>query len=327
MMRDPITRLFRRRRRRKSRKEAYTRSLMADTLDRTLFLQGQIAGRMVDQAKPLRDLSEAEFRVYSQWGEDGIIDWLVSHVAPIHDRFVEFGVETFKEANCRFLLRHRNWKGLVLDGSDDNMAALRDDPIYWMHDLTGRAAFVTAENIDELIVSSGFGGPLGVLSIDIDGNDYWVWRAIESVTPDIVVCEVNPIFGDSRAVTVPYDPGFRRFAAHSSGLYFGASIKALVHLGREKGFTFVGTNSMGINAFFVRDELAAPVLELLHDIKAFPPRHRDSRNEGGQLSFVGGTARFDLIRNMPVVDVLTGEQLFLRDLQQPYSEEWLKALS
>ena len=100
-------------------------------------------------------------------------------------------------------------------------------------------------------------GPLGILSIDIDGNDYWIWQAITSVQPAIVICEFNAVLGDMRPIVVPYDSAFQRLRAHFSGQYFGASIAALKSLARAKGYTFVGTNSNGVNAFFLKEELAA----------------------------------------------------------------------
>lgn len=296
----------------------------SDMMERSLLLQGRLASRGSERAQALRNLADAEFRVFSQWGEDGIIDWLVSRVEFPNHRFVEFGVENFTEANCRFLLQNRNWKGLVLDGNEDHMAGLRQERLYWMYDLTAKAAFVTAENINGLIAEAGFAGPLGLLSIDIDGNDYWVWDAIHVVDPAIVVCEYNPILGDTRAITVPYDPKFTRFAGHYCGLYFGASIAALKHLAERKGYAFVGTNSNGINAFFVKESLAAPVLEKLEEVRAFCSRHRDSRDENARLSFVGGRARFDLVRDCMVVDVTTGATLRLGDIDEPYSEEWMR---
>jgi hypothetical protein len=295
---------------------------MADMIERSLLLQGRLAARIMGDVVSPRNLADIEFRVSSQWGEDGIIDWLISHVEVPNHRFIEFGVDTFAEANCRFLLQNRNWKGLVLDGSADHMAALRREPLYWMYDLTAKAAFVTAENINGLISGAGFAGPVGLLSIDIDGNDYWVWNAIDVIDPAIVVCEYNPILGDMRAITVPYNPKFTRFAGHYSGLYFGASIAALKHLAARKGYAFVGTNSNGINAFFVKERLAAPVLEKLREVRAFCSRHRDSRDRSTELSFTGGRARLDLIRDCPVVDVTTGTMLRLGEIDEPYSVEW-----
>ncbi|AWK90192.1 hypothetical protein DEW08_29710 (plasmid) [Azospirillum thermophilum] len=298
-----------------------------DAMERSLLLSGRMASRSLPRFQRIRNLAEVEFKVFSQWGEDGIIDWLAAHVPVPNTRFVEFGVENFREANCRFLLMNRNWRGLVMDGSEDHMRALRSERLYWMHDLTAVPAFITAENINDLLDGNGFGGPLGILSVDIDGNDYWVWKAVTAVDPAIVICEYNPILGDTRPVVVPYDPSFTRFAAHHSGLYFGASIAALRHLAEQRGYEFLGTNSNGINAFFVRHDLAHSVLPYLEEIKAFPSRHRDSRDAEGCLSYTAGVDRFALIGDMPVVDVATGETLTLRKIGKPYSDAWLAEMT
>jgi len=312
-------------RRRKSR-NAFSPAL-AEQMERLLLLQGRIAARSFQAGRVIRDLSEVEFSVSSQWGEDGIVEWLVANVDVPNKRFVEFGAENFREANCRFLLKNRGWKGLVFDADERNIAAITSEPGYWRHDLTAKQAFVTVANIDALIREAGFGGPLGILSIDIDGNDYWIWEAITSVQPAIVICEFNAVLGDMRPIVVPYDSAFRRLRAHFSGQYFGASIAALKSLARAKGYTFVGTNSNGVNAFFLKEELAAPVLELLAETTAFPARHRDSRDESGKLTFVAGADRYDLIRELPVVDVATGQTLLLGDMERPYSQDWLNGMS
>jgi hypothetical protein len=298
--------------------------VLSDVMERSFLQQGRLAAHAIAKDRPLSSLADAEFRVFSQWGEDGIIEWLASHVSVPNHRFMEFGVENFTEANCRFLMQNRNWRGLIFDGNADYMAGLRADPMYWMYDLTAIAAFVTAENINEQIVEAGFEGPLGILSIDIDGNDYWVWKAINVVDPAIDICEYNPILGDQYPVTVPYDPQFHRFKGHHSGLYFGASIAALKHLAEQKGYTFVGTNSNGINAFFVRRDLAGPVLSQLQEVRAFCSRDRDSRDENGELSFAGGRARFDLIRSCPFVNVETGAMIPLGEMGEPYSAAWTR---
>tara|TARA_R110000868_G_scaffold128417_6_gene336524 strand:+ start:5086 stop:6066 length:981 start_codon:yes stop_codon:yes gene_type:complete len=325
MASNPISKWFERARQRRRRNTLAQRH-MTDLAERTLFLQGQTAAKSIDPDRRLQNLAEAEFRVYSQWGEDGIVEWLVRQTEIPATRFIEFGVETFKEANCRFLLQNRNWKGLVLDGSQTNMTAMRAETFYWKHDLTGLTAFVTAENINELIASAGFDAPLGILSVDIDGNDYWVWQAITCVNPAIVICEVNPVLGDLHPVTIPYDPAFWRFGKHESGVYFGASIAALCHLAEQKGYRFVGTSASGINAFFVRDDLAAPVLSKIENVVAHPPRHRDSRNASGRMTSVGGLARVDLIADLPVVNVVTQEQKKLGDFGTLYSSEWMEAI-
>jgi hypothetical protein len=297
---------------------------MADLTERSLLLEGRLAANLLPDK--IEDLSEAEFRVSSQWGEDGIIEWLLRHVVPPNNRFIEFGVENFREANCRFLLQHRNWRGLVLDSSEEHMSALRKESLFYRHDLAARTSFITRENINDLIVDEGFAGPLGILSIDLDGIDYWVWDNIECIQPAIVLCEYNPIMGDLLPISIPYDPAFRRFHVDCSGLYFGCSIAALRNLAERKGYAFVGTSSNGINAFFVRNELAESALCHIRRVKAFPSRHRDSRDRDGRFTFVRGRNRLRLIEEHPVVDVRTGERTLLRDIAEPYSDEWLAGM-
>lgn len=298
-----------------------------DFSERSLLLSGRMAARQLPRGGPVADLRDVEFRVFSQGGEDGVIEWLVAHLPLTSRRFIEFGVQDFREANCRFLLQNRGWKGLVFDSSPANILSLRSQQMFWMHDLTAAPAFVTAENINALVTATGFAGPAGVLSIDIDGNDYWVWQAIDCVDAAIVVCEFNAIFGDTRCLAVPYDPAFERHKGHFSGQYYGASIGAFKRLAAAKGYSFAGTGSNGVNAFFVRNDLADTVLSLIGKVRAFPSQHRDSRDAAGRLTFVGGAARFDLIGDMPVIDVETGQKLRLGDIATPYSDDWLAQMA
>lgn len=294
-----------------------------DRLDRSLLLQGRIACRQLCATPRINNLAEVEFRVCSQFGEDGIIEWLCQKIPGISRSFIEFGVESFAEANTRFLIENRGWRGLVMDGNDDYMRALRDQALYWRHDLTAIGAFITAENINSLIIEHGFAGELGILSVDIDGNDYWVLKSIDCVSPAVIICEINGVFGDLRAITIPYRPDFHRMEAHYSGQYFGCSVQAVRLLCEQRGYRFIGTNSNGINAFFVRNDLAEAVLDSVADIRAWPPRHRDSRNTGGNLDFVRGLARRDLLADMPVVDLASGRLVPLTEMYPLYSNAFL----
>jgi hypothetical protein len=293
-------------------------------LDRALLLQGRIAAVQIGARDKIGHLGDVEFRVCSQWGEDGIIEWLCQRIPNISRSFIEFGVENFAEANARFLLENRGWRGLVMDGSATHMSSLRQDPLYWRYDLTAVAAFITAENINRLIAENGFAGDLGILSVDIDGNDYWVLEAIDCVDPAIIICEINGVFGDLKAFTVPYRPDFQRMDAHYSGQYFGCSLAAAKLLSRRKGYTFLGTNTNGVNAFFVRDDLAGPIVESLGEVRAWAPRHRDSRDLRGELDFVRGLGRYELVADMPVVDISSGRLVAMRELEPLYSDAFLE---
>jgi hypothetical protein len=229
------------------------------------------------------ELRESEFRTFSQWGEDGIIQRLV-HTVPIERKlFVEFGVQDYSESNTRFLLLNDNWSGLVMDGDEANIAAIRRSDLFWRHNIKAQRAFVTRENIDELLRGNGVEGDIGLLSIDIDGNDYWVWEAISSIAPRIVIAEYNARFGPQRAVTIPYDPAFTRQRAHYSMIYYGASLAALTQLGKRKGYALVGCNSAGNNAFFVRRDCMPASLQsaLPNRLTSHPLSARRATNRAG----------------------------------------------
>jgi hypothetical protein len=249
-------------------------------------------------------LSDHEFKVYSQWGEDGIIDYLTRKVEIKKNMFVEFGVENYLESNTRFLLVNKNWSGLVIDGNPENVSFIKSDPIYWRQDLKADCAFITKENINELLISNGVAGDIGLLSIDIDGNDYWVWQEIEVILPRIVVIEYNFRFGTDKALVVPYDPNFVRQKAHYSMVYFGASLKALVNLGKKKGYSFVGCNKNGVNAFFVRTDIVKDLRVLTTEEGYVAGNFREARNQDGHLSFMNYQEEKSILKNLPLIEVV-----------------------
>ncbi len=284
-------------------------------MEANLFLTAGLHIGRIKQLGSINSLSEVEFKVFSQWGEDGIIQYLINQISIEKKKtFIEFGVEDYREANTRFLLMNNNWKGLIFDGSEKNIERVKKNNIYWKYELTAESHFITRENINNIIEMSGFKGDIGLLSIDIDGNDYWVWDAIDVVQPIIIICEYNNVFGNVKAVTIPYDPCFVRTKAHYSNLYYGASLPALCYLAEKKGYDFVGSNSAGSNAFFVRKDLSNKFKVLTAKSGYIEGHIRESRNKDGSLSHIGGRNRIELIRHLPVVDVITGKDIFIRDI-------------
>lgn len=290
------------------------------------LVQGSIASFASRRLSHIHSLSEVEFSISSQWGEDGIIDWLIEHIGEIPDTFIEFGVENYTESNTRFLLQHRNWKGLIIDGSHKNIQYVKQDSVYWRHNLTSVHAFITRENINELINVSGFSNEIGLLSIDIDGNDYWVWESIQVVNPCIVIVEYNSVFGDILPLSIPYDSAFIRGKRHFSNLYYGASIAALNHLAGIKGYVLIGSNSAGSNAFFIRKDLMAAFHESVSYKGARPSRFRESRDKNGHLSFISGIERSRIIGQMPVENIQNSKTAALSSYGELYSESWLRML-
>jgi hypothetical protein len=271
---------------------------IADGNARTAMLMGQLFAEAIRQRGTLSRLNDAEFRVFSQFGEDGIIQYLTSSV-PITDRtFVEFGVDDYQESNTRFLLLVDKWRGLVIEGNAAQVEEIRRNHPSWRTRLTALSSFVTRENINDLISQNGVGADIGLFSIDIDGNDYWVWEALTATRARILVCEFNPLFGCELAVTIPYDPAFVFGAAHPSRMYFGASLAALATLAEKKGYSLVGCTSEGVNAFFVRNDVLgalAPVTPRECFAAMTPPR-------------LGGDANdIAVIGHLPLVNVVSGE--------------------
>lgn len=261
---------------------------------------------LAQNIRTARSMDEAEFKVFSQFGDDGIIQYLIHTIKPPITKFVEFGVENYEESNTRFLLMNNNWRGLVIDGSQTHISHIRNSPFFWRYDLTAVSSFITAENINQLLESNGFGGRIGLLSIDIDGNDYWVWKAITVAQPDIVIAEYNSLMGSERAITVPYKPDFYRAGAHYSYLYFGASLAAFCELAQAKGYGFVGCNRAGNNAYFVKNELLGSLPTLSPKEGFIEARFREGRNQAGELTFADEESRRKEMAGLPVVNVRTG---------------------
>jgi acetyltransferase-like isoleucine patch superfamily enzyme len=244
-------------------------------LDRELILQGQgLANQILARGKLAR-LSDAGFGVFSQTDEDGILSWLIDRLAIKNTTFVEFGVHDYRESNTRYLLTTRNWSGLVIDGGPSNIEAVHRDGLTATRDLQAVAALITCDNIGDLIANADFGKRLGLLSVDIDGVDYWVLERL-NIEADIVIVEYNDFFGDL-PVSVPYSPTFDRHSACPHALYWGASLAAFRHLLEARGYVFGGGNVLGVNAFFVHRDHAETLAVWLESMVSHPCARRAMR--------------------------------------------------
>lgn len=264
-----------------------------------LLQNGRIWSELL-KSKDVKSIQDAEFKVFSQWGDDGIIQYLVNYLDIKNKTFIEFGVEDYKEANTRFLLINDNWSGLIMDGSNSNIEKIKKDDLFWKYDLKAKTAFITVENINQLIEEEGISGEIGLMHIDIDGNDYWVWKALEAVDPVIMIVEYNSVFGSDRAITIPYKADFIWTKAHYSNLYFGASIPAFYDLAKEKGYDFVGCNSAGNNAYFVKKNSLKDLKSLTVEEGYVESKFRQSRDKNGNLNYLNRDERLDMLKGLPV---------------------------
>lgn len=280
--------------------------LLKDVMDQIGEQKILLAQLNIDRIKTINatsSLSEVEFKVFSQNGEDGVIQYLINKIPIKNDVFIEFGIQDYSESNTRFLLVNNRWSGLVIDCDKAAIARLEKDPIVARYDINTVCTFITKDNINQIIEGEGIGGEIGLLSIDVDGNDYWVWKAIDVVSPVIVICEYNSIFGPDCPVTIPYEPSFKGLGAHYSHSYFGASLPALCRLAEAKGYDFVGSDSSGTNAFFVRKDSIGSLKPLTAKEGYVKIKRRRAQDQSGRPLNISGENSLKLIGDLPVYDV------------------------
>lgn len=220
-----------------------------------------------------RSFRDVGFGVYSQHDEDGILLNIFGLIGMNTCRSVEICAGDGIECNTANLLLNHRWTGLLVDGNAENVRRARDfyrtrpETRHWPPDIVH--AWITRENINEVILSAGYSGEIELLSLDVDGVDYWIWEALSVVHPRVVVLEYNHLLGPNVSLSVPYRPDFvAEFTKYGSD-YAGASLQAFIGSGRRKGYRFVGANAIGTNAFFVRNEISPTLLPEADPLVAF----------------------------------------------------------
>lgn len=202
-------------------------------------------------------LSSTGCKVFSQFEEDGKILFLLAAIGIKHSTFIEIGSDDGLNSNCANLAVNFGWQGLFIDGNQKSIARgkrfYQKYPVPFGPKPSFLHAFVKTDNINSLITSAGYNGEIDVLSIDIDGNDYWIWDALTAVSPRIVIIETFISYG-RRNIVVPYDPDYSFPGRHPQ--YHGASPMAMVLLGRKKGYRLIGANQLGFNFIFLRNDIA-----------------------------------------------------------------------
>ncbi len=221
--------------------------------------QRQLFHYYSDKAKTgaVPKISETGFKCFSQFEEDGKLLFIFSVLGMDNKTFVEIGSDDGVNSNCANLAFNFGWHGIFIDGNEKGIERGRKFYSQYPTPFNYPPKFVCAkvkrENINELISGEGLRGEIGLLSIDIDGNDYWVWDALGVVSPKVVIIETHIEFGYNNIV-VPYDPNYFYPGKHPE--YHGASPVAMVNLAKRKGYRLVGANELGFNFIFIKNGLA-----------------------------------------------------------------------
>lgn len=206
---------------------------------------------------PFAGINEYEEKITSQNGEDGILREIFRSIGAQSRYLVEFGVGDGHECNGAHLIRRAGWSGLMLEGDPESFRRLEDAYKPFPRLQVGNR-FITAENIAAIFAEFRVSQSFDLLSIDIDGNDYWVWRALSAYRPRVVVIEYNAAHPPPVRWVMRYDPNHR----WDGTTYFGASLASLAALGREMGYGLVGTDTLGVNAFFAQRALLSDLARL-----------------------------------------------------------------
>jgi hypothetical protein len=229
------------------------------------------------------DLLSERFPYRSQNEEDGLLLALFKRIGTTDRRCVEIGCG-LNGGNSGFLVQECGWTGLMVDADRRKIATLKNR--FAGHAFTAVKHRVTREDVNALLANYGFTGEIDFLSLDIDGNDYWVWEAVTACSPRVVALEYNWLFGPEKAVTIPYDPEFRLSEA-ATRAYRGASLTALAHLSHRKGYRLVASER--VNAFFMRNDVAPaiPAIDVARGYRA--PKGADVEDVLGKIQQAGLT--------------------------------------
>jgi hypothetical protein len=257
-------------------------------------------------------LWDAGYSVYSQWGEDGILDYLCRALGIERPHYLDFGAGDVCLSNGRWLLQSRGGSGVFVDARDDLSRTLSESDLSLYTDSTAIQSFLDYKNSPSVLeeATKRLGGVIDIFSLDLDGQDYWVLNSLLKLNSKVIVLEYQAYLGPSLAITVPRSKVFDRTSAHFSWIYYGASLGAFTHLLSDRGYVLIGSNRQRTNAFFVRKDLVSnsplsglkvPSLESLCD-----SRGGESRNSSGELVGVQGFGRRELISETSWTDVKTG---------------------
>jgi hypothetical protein len=288
------------------------------TLSKFLILLAQyVLLKSRSNYKKYNLIEDAEIRVFSQNGEDGIIDYIIQQLNLKKPNFIEIGVGDYLEANTRLVYEMYNSRGLIIDINKNLKEKISINVNLWKGNLSIIEEKVSSKNINNLLekFAPTF---VDIFSIDIDSVDYWVVEKIKERFSKIFILEYNSVFGPKLEVSVPDIEDFSREEYHYSNLCYGASLKAYIKLMDQKGYYLLGVNRFRNNAFFINKEFSKDLFfpnisELdLHELTN--ANFSESRNKSKNLSYLSRKEQINEIIDCEVVNLKDNKKLKIRNL-------------
>jgi mRNA-degrading endonuclease HigB of HigAB toxin-antitoxin module len=269
--------------------------------------------------KNISDIDQTNYKVFSQNGEDGIIQYLIKTLKLNYIKFVEIGTQDYLESNTRYIFQTMRCDGLIIDPLKNLETLVKKNiPKFWKNNLKIINKFATPENINSLLDNNNFQNDIDLFSLDVDGIDYWLINKLKKNISKIFIAEYNPYFGPELEITVPNINNFDRTSYHYSNLCWGVSLKSLIKIMTEKDYTFLGSNDLRNNAFFISNSH-------IHKIKINKPKienlfeftnatYKESRDQNGKLTFIEPKKILYEIKDCEVIDLKSNKLVKIREL-------------
>jgi hypothetical protein len=255
----------------------------------------------------IKKLSDVDYKIFSQNGEDGILDYILHQLNIDKPKFIEIGVGDYIEANTRFIFERCSPKGAIIDCMEDLEQKVKKNIKLWKGELKIINRVIDSNNIHEVMKQSNCSSNLDIFSLDIDGVDYWILDKLPENFSNIAILEYNPTFGSELEVSIPNIKNFDRTKYHYSNLCFGMSLKAAIKIMNKKNFYFLGSNLLKNNAFFVSNEFKKEkffknlIIDRLED--STNSNFTESRDIVGNLNYLDSKKRIKEISECEVVDL------------------------
>ena len=262
---------------------------------------------MREKYKNIENLNDVDYKIFSQNGEDGIVDYLLYQLKIEKPKFLEIGVGDNTEANTRFIFERTSPKGLVIDSIQDLEIKIKKNLAVWRGELNIINKSVNSDNIIDILKFNDAMNDLDLFSLDIDGIDYWILNELPNNFSKIAIIEYNPVFGSDMEVSVPNIDNFDRTKYHYSNLCFGMSLKAAIKIMENKNFYFVGSNLFRNNAFFISNDFDKNKYFsnlIINEYKKYiDSNFSESRDKTNKLNYLNKKRQINTIMNCEVIDL------------------------
>jgi hypothetical protein len=286
----------------------FLKSIVSDSNDNIIFSLGysHLYSARLNYSK-INNLHQSEYKIFSQNGEDGIIDFLLYSLNIDIPKYLEIGVGDYKESNTRYLFMKNPSKGMIIDNVKNLKRKVAKHIKLWKGDIRILEKTIDSENILEILKENNFENNLDLFSLDIDGIDYWIMKKIPKNFSKIIIAEYNSTFGSKLEVSVPNIKNFNRTEYHHSNLCYGMSLRAIINLMNEKNYLFIGTNRAFNNAFFIDKSVSQNIdIELpnLDDLDKYTKCNiLESRSKNGELNFLREKEKLKEISECELINI------------------------